>query len=484
MEKTNQPNFSFLGKSITLRFSRRVYEALEKELAKDQTKELLLFGLFSQAKTADGSVLIVRDLFFPDKEDLIERTSSGVIPSHNFQATVYLIAEQRKEGILDVHNHPFHGTPGFSIIDQMESIKNAEYIRKRFRHPVTHAMIVFNRTASSYDAVVYDRSLEAYRRIDAIEISGRGIRIRSNKESRLDIAEKDARYSRQEMIPGWDQTTLSCLKVAVVGAGGNGAHFIQTLVSIGVGTEGWIAAIDPDIIEESNIPRIPYAFAEDVGRHKVVVAAEYAHRKNPKVNFYSYPCSVTEAVAIERIKGASVIICAPDNDGVRKACNELSVKCMIPMIDLGCDIEIDGKKVSAGGQVRVVLPGENACLVCCRGYDPSSAALELMDDDRKAQHAAQGYVIGHNTNPTPSVANLNALTSQFGISALLALVHGQEFGSWDYVHFDQLTGKTITANTKTSDSCPLCCREGVLGIGDKNNRVESATEPRWSHTGQ
>lgn len=469
--KDCKKDFSILGRTVTMRFSRKAYETFQKELIKDKKNEQFAFGLFSQAKTSDGTTLIVQDIFLPDEDDMHHQSGAGVIPSRNFQATVYLIAEQRKQGVLDIHTHPFQEIPQFSSIDHTESVKNAKYICKRFSYPVTHAMMVLNSSCTAYDAVIYDRSLDAYRQIDVLEILGRRIELKNKRELGNVPLESDSRYSRQMIVPGWDQAALARLKVAVIGLGGNGAQFMQTLVSIGVGTEGWIVGIDPDIVEETNLPRIPYAFPEDVGRSKVTIAAEYARRKNPNVKFYPYPCSVTEQAAIERTKAASVIICAPDNDGARKVCNEVSVKYMIPMIDLGCDIQIEDSKVQAGGQVRVILPGTNACLVCCGGYDPSTAAIELMEDEQAAEHIAHGYGSGPNATPTPSIANLNASIAQFGISALLALVHGEKFGNWDHAYYDQLTAQTMIANTKASESCPLCGKEGIIGTGDQKKKV-------------
>lgn len=129
----------------------------------------------------------------------------------------------------------------------------------------------------------------------------------------------------------------------------------------------------------------------------------------------------------------------------------------------------------AGGQVRVVLPGRNACLVCCRGFDPATAAAELMDDQRKATHAAHGYVIGSRQEATPSVANLNATIAQLGVAAFLALVHGERFGQWDYAHFNQLTAETLVAATQANEACPLCGPQGVLAAGDGPEQVHQGS---------
>jgi hypothetical protein len=462
-------SFSPYG-SVGIRFTSNTFSMLKRELEKDEKNERFMFALVNQAKTADGIVLLVQDLFVPDEKDLINQSVASVIPSRDFQATVYCVARQRRQGILDIHTHPFSKSPVFSSIDYTEGAKNAEYITKKMPYPATHSMVVFDNKACVYDAAFYDRNTKKFLRIDSIEVLGRRTSIKRSKKTAV-YNENNPTYQRQTIIQ---------LQIAIIGLGGNGAQLFEALVSIGVGAEGWIAGIDPDILEQTNLPRIPYAYTEHIGSPKVTVAAQYAGRKNPEVKFYPYPCSATEKAATERIKAAHVIICAGDGDGLRKYANELSVKYMIPLIDLGCEIHAEEKGLATGGQVRIVLPGTNACLVCCGGYDPSIAAIELLDDEQFAVRAAAGYVSGHRSNPTPSIANLNAITSQLGINTLLALVHGERFGNWDYVHYDYLTAKTLVAKSDPSESCPVCGKGGILGAGDITEEQEERAEPKWT----
>ena len=74
-------------------------------------------------------------------------------------------------------------------------------------------------------------------------------------------------HLRAARFPGWNQAAISRQRIVVVGAGGKGAQLIQTLVSIGAGTQGWIASVDPDVVEESNLPRIPYAVPDQQWLH-------------------------------------------------------------------------------------------------------------------------------------------------------------------------------------------------------------------------
>ncbi len=109
------------------------------------------------------------------------------------------------------------------------------------------------------------------------------------------------------------------------------------------------------------------------------------------------------------------------------------------------------------------------------GFDASQAAIDRLDDVGRARRAAYGYVQNSIELATPSVANLNGLTAQFAVSQFLALVNGEQYARWDYLHFDQFTGRTIPANTKQRSECPLCGVGGCLGAGDPIEMRKSET---------
>lgn len=453
---------SALGSTVALRFGGRLFDRLREHLSHDRSNEQFAFALCRHINTEEGTTLLVHELFLPTAGDLSEQSGGGVCPSKRFMRMVYGRAWASGSTILDIHTHPHPGVPSFSGIDTHHAQKNAKYITETFPDPVTHAMVVFGDDVEGHDAVVYDRGLRKSRPIDRIEVLGRPTKIRPTGKHR-GRRHADPRYDRQRLIPGWDQDRLARLRVAIVGAGGTGSQVFQTLVSLGVGTLGWIALIDHDDIEASNLPRVQYAAPRHIGCSKVGVARAYAKVRNPKITVHAIAERIRSVDDVPMLRAASVIIGAGDNDGVRRLLNETSARNLIPYIDLGCDIQV-GDEVHAGGQARVVIPGENACLTCCGGFDPSEAALDLLDDADVEARARHGYVRGADAAATPSVVNLNATTAQMGVTALLALLQGEVFGDWDYARYDQLRGEMITASSSRSETCPVCGPDGVLAL--------------------
>jgi molybdopterin/thiamine biosynthesis adenylyltransferase len=448
MKRLTRDTPSSFGRELCLRLSRKLAEALNIHMRSDPAMEQMAFGLASVSRTAEGTLLYLTQLLFPDRADLKKQTAVSVCPTREFQGLVYFCARESKKAIVEFHSHPGAQAPEFSSIDDTNARENAQYISRKLPEPVTLAMVVSNNRFDALDGLAYDRHREEFRQLDRLEILGRPSEVRYIGEP-ADVrgAEINPTFDRQKRIPGWNQRQLERQRILIGALGGNGAHVFQTSLSIGAGRQGFIALADPQLVEESNLPRLPYAFAEHLGTPKVTVAAQYAGRKSPSTPVYPYPCSLAEKAVQDRLKMATVIFGCGDNDGLRKELNELAIRYGIPYIDLGCDIQTNGDTVTAGGQVRLVLPGDNACLVCCNGLDLSQAAIDQMDDAARAQRAAQGYVHDSNALATPSVANLNALTAQHAVAQFLALVNGAEFARWDYLHFDQFTGRTIPATT-------------------------------------
>ncbi len=73
---------------------------------------------------------------------------------------------------------------------------------------------------------------------------------------------------------------LARSSVAVYGLGGVGAACAMDLVRSGIGR---IVAFDLDSVKESNLNRLYFGYARDIGKPKAEVFAEYAREVNPDV---------------------------------------------------------------------------------------------------------------------------------------------------------------------------------------------------------
>lgn len=232
--------------------------------------------------------------------------------------------------------------------------------------------------------------------------------------------------------------------------------------------DGWIKACDPDILEASNLPRIPYAYPEEVGEPKADIAQLHADYRTPELNVRCYTKSTEDEEIQDVIKQANIIIGAIDNDGARLILNGLAARYMVPYLDLGTEIIPQGTVYEAIGQVQTFVPGKTGCFICSGVIDPSEAALDAMSEEDNAQYERVGYVRGTDETPTPSVLHLNGVTSHLAISQMLRLIFGDDFNGKEYLHYNRQDANMFTAAVSRNDDCPVCGIRGYLGGGDED----------------
>ena len=267
---------------------------------------------------------------------------------------------------------------------------------------------------------------------------------------------KNEKYSRHQLIPGWNQNLLPDLNLAVIGAGGIGSLIIQNLACLGVGERrGFLSIIDPDVIEKSNLPRIPYAMEQDVGQPKVKTALKYILSKNPRIKVIAMQKSIQDEKAQNLLKQAHCILGAVDSEGARKILSEISHHCLIPYIDTGSEIFPMQDSYDALGQVRVMLP-RRGCLFCIDGIDSSRAARDLTPKEILQEQERAGYVHGTSKSPAPSVIHLNGVIANLAISQFIKLIFGENLESQKMIIYNQQKMSLLSASFKRDDNCPLC----------------------------
>src|SRR5512136_2725086 len=100
--------------------------------------------------------------------------------------------------------------------------------------------------------------------------------------------EQIQRYSRHiilKEVGGKGQQKLLDSKVLIIGAGGLGAPIALYLAAAGVGI---IGIADADVVDISNLQRQVIHFTPDVGKPKVLSAAEKIQAINPDVTVNTY----------------------------------------------------------------------------------------------------------------------------------------------------------------------------------------------------
>lgn len=159
-----------------------------------------------------------------------------------------------------------------------------------------------------------------------------------------------ARYARQIALPGFGeqgQERLGLARVLVIGAGGLGSPVIQALAAAGVGTLG---IIDDDHVELSNLHRQVIHRVADIGREKVVSAAEAVRALNPDVVVKAHAARLTAANALDLFAGYDLVLDGSDNFPTRYLACDAAVLRGIPLVW--------GAVSQYAGQVGISWPGD------------------------------------------------------------------------------------------------------------------------------
>jgi molybdopterin/thiamine biosynthesis adenylyltransferase len=461
-----------------VRTTGAVYEAIKQDIDRYAPKETMLFSRARQVKLGDREIYLMPEVIALDGDEAC-RSSGLTQPSPVFQQWFY--SSLKKEGVLaqgyrvvTIHSHPFQtGEASFSAIDEETMARDREVYAKAYDGH-DFVWLVFNRDARSFEGAVVRRKSQT--KITALVVLGDELRrligtggAGSGREYPREL------YSRMVLIPSWDQERIAWPKVAVVGLGGLGSVVLQAVTGLGIGDLGDLVLVDHDVVETSNLSRIPYATYQDIGSGKTAVARRYVQRARPyrNVTTIDKPCYTAEAQ--REIAGADLIFGCVDSEVARSCLNHLAASFLVPLLDLGAGVIIDrfaGERVVlSSGQARLFIPGASPCLLCNMGIRPEGFDRELarfkMDANEKDLLRRTGYLQGFLAEdaPQPSVYNLNASVGAAGVTLLLRYLLG---GGLDYhaLHFDMETMAFDKIRAKSREHCPVCGADGLLGMGD------------------
>lgn len=278
-------------------------------------------------------------------------------------------------------------------------------------------------------------------------------------------------YDRQIRLWGVrGQSRLSKVQVGVVGCGGLGTLVVMQLVRIGVQN---FTLIDPDLVDVTNLPRLPIIYQDSVGNYKVHALEEYIHNVNPMANVKTVPRNFTK-YQFKTLQNCDVVIGCVDSEGARSLLNEFSVRYLVPYFDAGTGVYIDQNQTVQymGGQVRFINPGTGPCLYCYRGgIRTSEVILDLLTDEQRQERRALGYVDGTDLTPTPSVLPLNMTVASILITEFSNFVTQFSYPSY-YIHYDAVKmqvrdlAREMPKKFRTVRSCPMCGIGGYLGIAN------------------
>lgn len=389
------------------------------------------------------------------------------------------------EGVVcHVHSHPFADVAGFSSADREIMPKLTRWVEQTYGEATQILFGVLGR--ESLRLTRYNRETETFTSVPVSVLGGWALdrplqgatpfAARHPATCDDEAVAIDSRFDRNLRAfgaPG--QRRLRDTDVTIVGVGGLGSSVAEQLARVGVGS---LHLIDPDHLEESNVPRVYGSYDADIGVPKVEAVRIHLSRIDPELTVTTHQTVVEDEAVAETLRHTDIVIAGLDQMTSRGFLNQFCVRHGLPYIDAGVVIETadddaggEPRDVTAmHGFVQSVIPGTTACFDCLNRIDPQQTRIErLPDGDVDAEREA-GYVDAGALTPEPAVVTLNTTVAGMAVSELVAFVTGVR-PPRGFVHYDGLAASIslLDGDHSRSSDCHTCGRDSLLFQGTAPN---------------
>ena len=439
----------------TVKISPKMWDEFSRSMLSKRAnnEELMGFLLCDRQKTrANKNRYIVKGWIVPDADCYEYQSQAGLSLKQEFNHYLLqqYVAEQKLD-VVHIHTHPGEQQPRFSAVDNFHESQYAKFLTATFSNKPQLISGVFNEslTHSCFRQWANDGKISE----DVGFSNGWFDRVTENS----DTYKLEPIFTRQEVFGKGVQQQLGELEIALIGCGGIGSIFTETLARLGV--KKW-TLIDPDVLETVNLNRMPGATKTMVERGWTKV--HYAKKLIKKVYpTGSYVREIAESIESERaqkaIAKADLIVVATDNHLSRQIAQETALSSNIPLVCLGTHIDILENNVPRM-YCRVTVPplGGGWCLMCGNVISSQKAALESAPVQISDAMVQKGYLpdIGD-----PAVFWLNGICASKGVGVIHSMVSGflkiDRGIDWIY---DFANGNWLKADVDSllKDNCYFC----------------------------
>lgn len=442
------------------------------ELLGDETREQACFLVCTSARGVDETLLLVRDVLPLAQSDLrvhaVDQLS--VAPSAMLRAARK--AEQLDGCVCMVHTHPgARGAVGFSRADDFGNLRSFEFFCRQLPGR-PHSCLVFSGDLLCVAGRVH-HSAEHWTALEEVVVLEDGRRVVLRSSATGDDEVVSARYDRQARLLGSaGQRALERVPVAIVGCGGIGSVVAALLAHAGVRR---FLLVDPDVVEETNLPRLLGACVADAQqrRRKVDVVAEHIERAAPGAVVAREASCVEDAALLPRLVGSEGVFCGTDDTTSRAYLNQVCHQFYVPVVDLGVQFRVEkesGRLMTETGRVNLMMPG-TPCLICSGQINPMVLAQEGESAQVRARLAGEGYLAGSD-DPEPSMMPFNMQVAARGVQRFaqwVTGVHPVQGESLEDFRFFGLTdeGGIKRVRRRRHEGCLICGSDSaVAGAGD------------------
>ncbi len=275
-------------------------------------------------------------------------------------------------------------------------------------------------------------------------------------------------YSRHVLAIGAEgQRMIQRTRVGIAGVGGVGSSIFTQLMHLGIRD---IVLVDPDLVGESNLARMMGTVKSDIGAPKVEVLGKLGLRFDSRLAIDIINEPVESKGARTKLRDTDAVFCCVDSLPSRAFVNRFGCQYYIPVIDVGCDIQMSEKhrpRVRAiGGRVMVLMP-DGPCL-----HRYGMAADSLPSDEQ----AVDGHQPASGTQvEVPSMVCHIGVVASLAVCEFVNLVTGMASRTLRsrgmYRMYDGISGTVRECRGARDSDCLACGAQ--RGLGDSSDGCAS-----------
>ncbi|MCE7995008.1 MAG: ThiF family adenylyltransferase [Roseivirga sp.] len=456
----------------SLRITQEQFESLKSHLFPGDSLEAVALASCGRFCHKGHDYLLINEvLLIPHA--LCERKTDYVKWPTGFTDDFLEKSAQQGYGIVKFHSHPGYYKQFSKIDDRSDkAFFDAVYGWSDDKNP--HASVVMLPNGEMFGRTIsYDLGFAEIKRVSVI---GRDLKFFDRKPQSIDeeVSLRDIQAFGHGTV-----STLSNLKVAVVGCSGTGSPLLEQLYRLNVGN---INITDHDSMETKNLNRI-YGSKRahtQIDTKKVSMMKEHLDEIELDVEvtvfdenlFYSLP-------AIREVMSSDFIFGCVDKVDAKQLLNHISTYYLVPYIDIGVKLKSDGEGgiEEISGALNYVCPG-GPSMMSRKAYSMEmleADALNRVDPETYRARRKEGYMIDVD-NPSPAVISVNTLVAALGVNEMLARIHNFRYSGnedfdttmislteWDIFHtHDKSQDKYLNRFIGKGDTKPL------LGMAELN----------------
>lgn len=444
-----------------LRLTGRQHATLRAHLLPGDGNEAVALALCGRREGDDRHVLTLRTIVPVPHDRCMVRTPDRVTWPTDLLPPLLQEAAKRGYAVLKIHSHP-GGWAGFSDVDD-------ESDRELF--PSLYGWMDDERPHASAillpDGRIIARTVDPegeFRAVDCVAVAGEDVHF-WHRGDHLGVVPEFARRHAQAFGAG-TTAMLRKLSVAVIGCSGTGGPTVELLARLGVGE---LVLVDPDVVEEKNLNRIPNTFAVHAAGKtpKVEALAEAVRAMGLGTRVVPIAENLFAPGVAARVAECDVVFGCVDSVDGRDLLNRLATFYLLPYIDVGVRLDADG---SGGvdqicGTVHFLQPDGSSLL--SRGlYTPEqlrAAGLRRTDSEAYTELLREKYIIGVQED-RPAVVSVNVLYAALAVNELLARLHPyRDDGNAGFARYGlSLTQARLMAEGD-GEPCPVLAKHAGRG---------------------